>query len=243
MRDRLVLLSGWGLGTAPLEPMAAALRGLNERLQVEIEPLPDLTGSDPDEWLDELDATIAQDCWLGGWSLGGMLATQLAARRGDRCCGLLTLASNACFVAREDWPLGMLESTFAGFRQSCSADPGATLKRFALLAAQGAADPRGMARLLVASAPQARAEVLLASLDLLAVLDSRQAVQQFRGPQMHLLAAADALVPVAVSAALLGLQPDIEIGVLESASHAFVLERPHELAASIQAFLSEAGDD
>lgn len=243
MRDRLVLLSGWGLGTAPLEPMAAALRGLNERLQVEIEPLPDLTGSDPDEWLDELDATIAQDCWMGGWSLGGMLATQLAARRGDRCCGLLTLASNACFVAREDWPLGMPESTFAGFRQGCSADPGATLKRFALLAAQGAADPRGMARLLVASAPQARAEVLLASLDLLALLDSRQAVQQFRGPQMHLLAAADALVPVAVSAALLGLQPDIEIGVLESASHAFVLERPHELAASIQAFLSEAGDD
>jgi pimeloyl-[acyl-carrier protein] methyl ester esterase len=243
MRDRLVLLSGWGLGTAPLEPLVAALRGLNERLQVEIEPLPDLTGSDPEDWLDELDATIAQDCWLGGWSLGGMLATQLAARRGDRCCGLLTLASNACFVAREDWPLGMPESTFAGFRQGCSADAGATLKRFALLAAQGAADPRGIARLLVASAPQPRAEVLLASLDLLAVLDSRQAVQQFRGPQMHLLAAADALVPVSVSSALLGLQPDIEIGVLESASHAFVLERPHELAASIQAFLSEAGDD
>ena len=34
MRDRLVLLSGWGLGTAPLEPLAAALRGVNERLQV-----------------------------------------------------------------------------------------------------------------------------------------------------------------------------------------------------------------
>ena len=89
------LAGGWALRR--LEPLAAALRGLNERLQVEIEPLPDLTGSDPDEWLDELDATIAQDCWLGGWSLGGMLATQLAARRGDRCCGLLTLASNGLF--------------------------------------------------------------------------------------------------------------------------------------------------
>ena len=79
--------------------------------------------------------------------------------------------------------------------------------------------------------------------DLLAALDSSLAVQQFRGPQLHLLAAADALVPVAVSAALLGLQPDIEVGVLASSSHAFVLERPHELAAAIQAFLSEVGDD
>ena len=243
MRDHLVLLPGWGLGCAPLEPLAAALRGLNERLHVDIEPLPDLDGSDPCDWLDELDATLAPDCWLGGWSLGGMLATQLAARRGERCCGLLTLASNACFVAREDWPLGMPASTHAAFRQGCSADPQATLKRFALLAAQGAADPRGMARLLAASAPQAHADTLLASLDLLAALDSRQAVQQFRGPQLHLLAAADALVPVAVSAALLGLQPDIEVGVLASSSHAFVLERPHELAAAIQAFLSEVGDD
>ena len=47
MRNRLVLLAGWGLGTAPLQPLADALRGLDERLHVEIEPLPELPGSDP----------------------------------------------------------------------------------------------------------------------------------------------------------------------------------------------------
>ena len=40
--------------------------------------------------------------WLGGWSLGGMLASELARRRGDHCCGLLTLASNPSFVSRAD---------------------------------------------------------------------------------------------------------------------------------------------
>ena len=36
MRDRLILLPGWGLGVSPLEPLAAALQGLDEHLRVEI---------------------------------------------------------------------------------------------------------------------------------------------------------------------------------------------------------------
>ncbi len=45
MRDRLILLPGWGLGTAPLQPLAEALRGLDPRLHVDIEPLPTLDSS------------------------------------------------------------------------------------------------------------------------------------------------------------------------------------------------------
>ena len=49
MRDRLILLPGWGLGVSPLEPLAAALQGLDEHLQVQIEPLPALDSSDLQE--------------------------------------------------------------------------------------------------------------------------------------------------------------------------------------------------
>ncbi|MDP3815497.1 alpha/beta fold hydrolase [Pseudomonas sp.] len=243
MRDRLILLPGWGLGSAPLEPLAEALRGLDPRLQVEIEPLPLLDSSDPADWLDELDANLAQDAWLGGWSLGGMLAAQLAARRGERCTGLLCLASNLRFVAEPSWPSAMATETFGAFRQGCALDARATLKRFALLCAQGAADPRGLSRLLLGAAPQAQPETLLAGLDLLATLDSRGALQAFVGPQLHLYAGQDALVPAETAQALLALLADVEIGLIDSASHAFALERPHEIAAAIQAFLHEAGDD
>jgi len=243
MRNRLVLLAGWGLGMAPLEPLALALQGLNEHLHVQVEALPDLPEADFAEWLDELDARLPQDCWLGGWSLGGMLATALAARRQERCCGLLTLASNPCFVVRADWPDAMPVATFKAFEDGCRVNPAVTLKRFALLCAQGAEDARGFGRLLLAGAPQVRLENLLTGLELLATMDVRQALQQFAGPQLHLLGAGDGLVPATLSAALLTLQPDIEVGVLESGSHAFVLERPHEVAAVIQAFLSEVTDD
>jgi pimeloyl-[acyl-carrier protein] methyl ester esterase len=243
MRDRLILLPGWGLGISPLEPLAAALRGLDEHLRVEIEPLPELDSSDVQEWLDELDATLPNDAWLGGWSLGGMLAAELAARRGERCCGLLTLASNACFVTHGAWPQAMAVSDFEAFLSGCAEDPATTLKRFSLLCAQGAEDPRGIARLLKAAAPHGSGESLLASLQLLQKLDTRSALQTYRGPQMHLFAGLDALVPAEAASDLLALMPDIEVGLIEQASHAFILENPHGVAAAIQAFLHESSDD
>ncbi|SCX47588.1 pimeloyl-[acyl-carrier protein] methyl ester esterase [Pseudomonas sp. NFACC32-1] len=243
MRDRLILLPGWGLGVSPLEPLAAALHGLDEHLRVEIEPLPTLASSDLGQWLDELDATIPQDAWLGGWSLGGMLAAELAARRGEHCCGLLTLASNASFVVREHWPSAMAGSTFDGFLAGCVADPRQTLKRFSLLCAQGCGDPRGLSRLLLAGAPSLSPEVLLAGLQVLAQLDTRVALQRFRGPQLHLFAGLDALVPAEVASDLLALLPDVEVGLIEQAGHGFLLEDPHGVAGAIQAFLHESADD
>ena len=243
MRDRLILLPGWGLGAAPLQPLAAALRGLDPHLHVTIEPLPLLSASHPADWLDELDARLPVDAWLGGWSLGGMLAAELAARRGEHCSGLLTLASNLRFVAEPSWPDAMAADTFAAFRQGCATDAAITLKRFSLLCAQGATDARALSRQLLSDAPQLPAEVLLAGLDVLAALDSRAALQAFVGPQLHLFAGQDALVPASAAQALLALLPDVEIGLIDGVSHAFALERPHELAMAIQVFLHEAGDD
>ncbi|WP_288077648.1 alpha/beta fold hydrolase [Pseudomonas sp.] len=243
MRDRLILLPGWGLGVSPLEPLAAALHGLNEHLRVQVEPLPALASSDLDEWLDELDASLPDDAWLGGWSLGGMLASELAARRGERCCGLLTLASNPCFVARDSWPNAMPGATFEAFLAGCHADAPVTLKRFGLLCAKGAADPRGLARLLTSAAPQTPSDVLMSGLELLAQLDTRDALVAYRGPQLHLFAGLDELVPAEAASDLLSLLSDVEIGLIEQAGHAFLLEDPHGVAGAIQAFLHECVDD
>ena len=62
-------------------------------------------------------------------------------------------------------------------------------------------------------------------------------------PQLHLFAGLDALVPESVATQVMALLPDVEVGLIEQASHAFLLEAPHELAAAIQAFLHELGDD
>ena len=243
MAESLLLLPGWGLGCAPLAPLHAALREEMPGVAVTIAPLPSLASANPHDWLDELNATLPQDAWLGGWSLGGMLAAELAARRGARCRGLITLASNLCFVARATWPAAMPVETFAAFRQGCAADAGTTLKRFSVLCAQGAAQPRELSRQLLAAAPQTPSAELLAGLDVLVALDRRAALRGFTGPQLHLFAGQDALVPAAASHALRALSASAEVRLIDRVSHAFPLECPSLTAAAIQALIGEAAND
>ncbi|SHL18801.1 alpha/beta fold hydrolase [Phytopseudomonas punonensis] len=231
MLPSIILLPGWALGSAPLVPLAEALGG---DFQVGIEALPAFDHADIEQWLDALDERLPRGIWLGGWSLGGMLATLLAARRGVDCPGLLTLASNARFTACEAWPTAMPTATFAVFREAYEPNPAATLKRFAMLCSQGAVDFRGLSRRLLEEADGAGS---LAGLDLLAALDTRAALQHFAGPQLHLFAADDALVPVEAAAAIQALQPAAEVRCVEGASHAMLVEQVGAVATAIRHFL------
>jgi len=243
MRNRLILLPGWGLGTAALEPLAASLRAQDARLQVELMPLPELADADVQAWVDHLDRKLPRDTWLGGWSLGGLLASELARKRGDHCCGLLTLASNPSFVARADWPYGMANDTFGTFLDGCRSHTSVTLKRFRSLCSDGAQQPRTLLRQLGVGVPETDPLYLANGLEVLAQLDTREALQAYGGPQLHLFAGSDALVPAEAAKALSELLPDVEVGLVEDSSHAFLLEYPQELAAGIKIFLHESGDD
>ncbi|MDD0973370.1 alpha/beta fold hydrolase [Pseudomonas fontis] len=243
MRNRLIVLPGWGLGTAALEPLAASLRAQDSTLHVELMALPNLAEGDAEAWLDYLDRRVPTDCWLGGWSLGGMLAAQLAARRGDHCCGLITLGSNVSFVERADWPHGMAKDTFQAFMDGCRSHPQVTLKRFKSLCSQGAQESRSLIRQLDVGIPVIDPVYLAKGLEVLGQLDTRAALQAFDCPQLHLFAGNDALVPAEAASALSELLPDVEVGLVEDAAHAFVLEYPQELAATIKNFLHESGND
>lgn len=238
---RLILLPGWGFSPAVLQPLAEALAETG--IACQIFDLPDTGDADVQRWLDELDARLPADAWLAGWSLGGMLALALAARRGEACPGVISLASNARFVASADWPHAMPAATFEAFRAGCAADPAATGKRFAMLCAQGCADARRLGRNLMEALAQAPAGSLVNGLDVLAALDNRQALQHYPGRQLHLLASEDALLPVACADELLALLPGGEVDVLEQTGHACLLEQPATLAALIADFIREAADD
>ncbi len=235
MRDQLILLPGWAFGPAALQPLCEALAELVPDLDVVVEPLPEL--ADAGAWLDELDRRLPHDSWLGGWSLGGMLATQLAARRVDTCRGLITIASNPCFRARPQWPEAMAAEIFDAFHEAFRLDPDETLKRFRLLCSRGGYDPRTLARQLEVSRSASAPAVLSAGLQLLAELDGRSALHGYFGPQLHLFAGSDALVPAAALDALRRWMPGIEAELVTGASHALPLERADDVASTIAAFI------
>ncbi|GGK04496.1 alpha/beta fold hydrolase [Pseudomonas matsuisoli] len=230
MTRRVVLLPGWGLGLAPLLPLADALRGYG--VEVHLQPLPAFAHGTLAHHLDALAAELPADCWLMGWSLGGMLAAMLAARQDVQCQGLVTLGSNARFVAEPGWPRAMAADTFEAFRSSCLVDPATTLKRFALLCSQGAKQPRTLSRALSVDAGS-DPESLRAGLDVLAHLDLRHALRVYTGPRLHVMAERDALVPADALPALEHLSGEGATVLMEAASHAFVFEQADELAELI----------
>lgn len=230
----LVLLPGWGLSSSLFEPLLEQLHRQHPQLAVQQAELPDLHSPHVEDWVDELDQRLPVGGWLGGWSLGGMLATALAARRGRQCAGLITLASNACFVARPDWTEALPGTTFQAFRQSCIEQQSATLKRFSLLCTQGCLDARALSKYLQQHVAHHCPERQLAGLEVLAQLDNRHAFQRVWGPQLHLLAEQDALVPISVAPALSRILPPTgALRVLQQTGHAALLEQPEGIARQI----------
>ncbi len=236
MNKRIVLLPGWGLGVVPLQLLAEELNTALPDMTVQIQPLPDMTGKTAADIITQLDQQLPSDCWLFGWSLGGMLATALAAHRQSACAGVISYASNACFVAREAWPQAMPVDTFTEFRELCRRDLPAGIKRFALLCSQGSAQPRALSRQLQEMALAAESVSALAGLDVLAELDNREAISAFAGPQLHLLASADALLPAEAVKLLRDLNPQAKVELLGHC-HASIFAEPQLLAQRIVPFI------
>ena len=139
----LVLLHGWGLHSVVWDPVVPALL---EHFQITVIDLPGLGRSPMPAGDYDLDYVIAhvlrvapaRAVWLA-WSLGGEVATAIAARHPERVAALSLVASNPCFVQRGDWPAAMPESVFRQFRDLFDEDRDGTLIRFLSLQCRGSA--------------------------------------------------------------------------------------------------------
>lgn len=186
----LVLWPGWGFGAAVWSAAGPdwleALRQMGPVTLLEVDDLGEADLNGP-LWEALLDHLPQRAVWLG-WSLGGMLAAELAARHPHRCQALFTIASNASFVTRPDWPWAMPEHQFEAFRARMEAAPERTWRRFLTLCvqhdgtAESGGDHRALLSLLHAVQPQplgspsSCADSILRGLDWLALLDIRRAL-------------------------------------------------------------------
>jgi malonyl-CoA O-methyltransferase len=171
--------------------------------------------------------------YLMGWSLGGQVAAALTQAL-PHVRGLITVASNPCFVAREDWPMAMPVEVFSAFCAQFNDDATGTFKRFCALQCTGSRQLKLLRKQVAESVAAPKPEQQSSWAQALAwlALDQRPALQAFAKPQLHLLAANDALVP-----ANLPLQAFGEVQILEGCSHLLPLEAPIQLARAIDVFI------
>ena len=244
----LVLIHGWGCDSRTWQPVLEPLRSIASVTVIDLPgfgsaaALPEFS---LDAVLDALAAQLPEKSVVVGWSLGGMLAVQLAARFPERIDAVITLAANAKFVASIDYPTAMPRAINRQFNQSFEQDPQTTLKLFGGLLAQGDANERVLLKQLRRMEAGVISPAWLQALQLLSVLDNREILAQLRQPCLHLFAEKDALVPIAAAAAIKDINPQQDIVVLDNTAHAIHWSQPQQLVDCIGKFLLQhaAGGD
>lgn len=226
----LLAMSGWGVSHTIWEPLKKALPSW---ITLRTCPLPgygDTSSPDllyagqaierlydqPYELATYIMRHAEGNVWLLGWSLGGQVASWVAHYYPERTLGLITVASNPCFVSTQYksgadsfalWP-GMSAPTFRRFKTSFLKNSEPTLERFYGLVASLSPTMKSHDRDLYRWLKSAHkkhcipSNFLGKSLSCLESWDTRPCLLDLRVPQHHCFAELDQLVPSSLYEAL-----------------------------------------
>lgn len=236
----LVLLHGWGLNAEVWNCINEELASHFTLHMVDLPGFGRSRGFGPmslDEMAQQVLAAAPQNAiWLG-WSLGGLVASQIALTRPERVSALVTVASSPCFSAQASWP-GIKPDVLAGFQQQLSEDFQRTVERFLALQTMGTESARQDARALkqtVLSLPMPDVEVLNGGLEILKTVDLREPLSALTMPHLRIYGYLDGLVPRKVVPLLDSLWPESESQVIAKAAHAPFISHPAEFCSALVA--------
>jgi pimeloyl-[acyl-carrier protein] methyl ester esterase len=244
----LVLLHGWGMHSGIWSGMLA---GLEQDYRVHCVDLPGHGHSpryDRGFALPELAAMVmevlasrlagATACWAG-WSLGGMLALQIAADFPARVGRLVMLAAAPRFSQAPDWPAGMAPEVLQEFGRELKDAPASVQQRFLSLQVLGTPEARQTLRQLrerVAAAPGPDPAALAAGMDILARADLRTVAAGLARPVLLIGGSRDRLLKPAALQDALGCFPRARLEIIEQAGHAPFVSHPDQVQALVQEF-------
>jgi pimeloyl-[acyl-carrier protein] methyl ester esterase len=83
---------------------------------------------------------LPEHCIVGGWSLGGQIAMELALREPERVKQLILISTTPCFAKRDDWKWGMEHKLLQLFLENLKLNYATTINRFLTLQMSGDRD-------------------------------------------------------------------------------------------------------
>lgn len=231
----LVVIHGWGMNQHVWQPIKQALEqhfsvywldlpghGINQAL---------LLGS-----MDDVSALIAEhiseQSIILAWSLGGLIAQNIALQQPNKVSELILVASSLSFVQRDHWQNAMQAETLAGFIDNLQADFEGTLKRFLALQFMKVKNVQRQVKQLredlLANPPSKAA--LSDGLKILQTADFTRAEQTIKSH--WILGELDRLIPKTVADDL-AKQPNSQVDVIAGAGHAPFISHPDEFMQSV----------
>jgi malonyl-CoA O-methyltransferase len=241
----LVLLHGWALHGGMWGPWVDEL---SRRARLH---LVDLPGHGRSQWpegastLRDLARAVSPHVPNGaavlGWSLGGMVALELARSRPGNLAALVLIATTPCFLARDDWPAGMNPGVLDGFAAGLAGDYRRTLSNFLALQTWGDENASQALRSLRAnldSHGEPDPLALSAGLGILRTADLRDALASIAVPSLVIAGEHDRITPVVAGRELASRLPSARFFEVPKAGHAPFLSHPEIVRREVESFLS-----
>jgi malonyl-CoA O-methyltransferase len=241
----VVLLHGWALHGGMWGPW---IKGLSRQARLHFIDLP---GHGRSAWpagvstLRDLARAVSphvpQGAAVLGWSLGGMVALELARSRPGDLAALVLVATTPCFLSREDWPAGMNPGVLDGFAAGLAGDYRRTISNFLALQTWGDENATQALRSLRAnldSHGEPDPQALAAGLGILRHADLRDELASIAIPTLVIAGEHDRITPVAAGRELASRLPSARFVEVPKAGHAPFLSHPDTVRREVESFLS-----
>ena len=266
-KPSLVFISGWAFPPEAVEPFLAGLRDAFDLRLVPAESFLEgalLTSpAAARAFLEDLPLPAGRT-FLAGWSLGGMIAMEMAAAAGPRISGLVLAGTTPRFCAGADFPAGAGERQLRSMMLGLKRDPRKVLERFDLDCAHphaplpwrsagpatsesgsaatesgfGATEPGSATVEAVPS--RGGVEALLGGLRYLHAMDLRPVLARLRMPCCILHGRQDRIVSWRAGEWLHRNLPGSRLRILEGVGHDFPLRCPESILCALHDIDGEA---
>jgi pimeloyl-[acyl-carrier protein] methyl ester esterase len=242
----LVLLHGWGMHGGVWADVAARLARTCRVHSVDLPGhgySPALAQTNLGTLTQAVASRVPEGATLLGWSLGALVALNLAAQAPCRVRRLVLVSATPCFVGRADWPHGMPAEQFTDFAARLVRDPAAAVQRFVALQVLGSGEPRREAQALshsLRARPAASLGALQQGLEILRDVDLRSQIGAVHVPACVIHGSDDAIIPPAAGKWLARALPHAQWEVFERAGHAPFLSQAERFARIVEDSLHAA---
>lgn len=230
-KQDLVLLHGWGLNA---EVWRCVISRLAPHFRLHLVDLPGYGRSHDFDALSlpkmaqvVLEQAPEKAVWLG-WSLGGLVASQIGLIAPQQVKRLIMVCSSPCFIERGTWP-GINPELLNSFQQQLSKDFTGTVERFLALQTLGTAQAKQDTRTLkqaILDLPIPSMTVMSRGLEILRTTDLRAPMKQLQVPLLRIYGCLDRLVPCKTVQLLDEAWPSTQSYIIDKAAHAPFISHP-----------------
>ncbi len=155
-----------------------------------------------------------------GWSMGGLIALELAKNHPEKIKSLILMTTTPCFAKKENWSHAMDRSILENFVSAYNKEPELTLDKFSYLASEGSKNPRNWIReLKKLSTAKVDPLALEQGLQILLNSDLRENIKDLQISTLMIFGEKDSLVPVGVEKEIGLLNEAIRTKIIKGSGH------------------------